>query len=52
MADLSEVAEVSAGRLQGRVRNNDGDDKTAFHSAAWDALTIASAEPKTIRPVA
>jgi hypothetical protein len=50
MADLTELERelLAACRIALRQLEYDGDDKTAFHGAAWEALTkaIASAEAR------
>jgi hypothetical protein len=49
-AELSELEKtlLAACKVALRQLDYDGDDRTAFHGAAWDALTkaIAAAEPK------
>jgi hypothetical protein len=50
MADLTELERelLAACRIALRQLEYDGDDKTAFHCAAWEALTkaMASAEAR------
>jgi hypothetical protein len=43
MTNLSELELLGACRIALRQLDYDGDDKTAFHGAAWDALTKAIA---------
>jgi hypothetical protein len=54
MADLTDLERelLAACRIALRQLEYDGDDKTAFHGAAWEALTkaIASAEAVELRP--
>jgi hypothetical protein len=50
LADLTELERelLAACRIALRQLEYDGDDKTAFHGAAWEALTkaIATAEAR------
>lgn len=49
MRELTELEKVllNACRIALRQLDYDGDDKTAFHGAAWDALTRAIAQAET-----
>jgi hypothetical protein len=54
LADLTELEPelLAACRIALRQLEYDGDDKTAFHGAAWEALTkaIATAEARERGP--